>query len=162
MTVDQQVFRQAMRLWTTGVTVVTSAQGEEHRGMTVSSFTSVSVEPPVICVSINRQARTHALIQSSGRLGVTILSEAQQELSDCFAGKIDDENGDRFSNVDTFTLVSEVPFLKGGIAFFDCRVIQKMDIGTNTVFLGEVEALQYNERGEPLLYTNQSYQLLQK
>lgn len=161
MKIDENEFRQTMRLWATGVTVVTSAHAGKSHGMTVSSFTSVSAIPPVVCVSINSQARTHQLISESGSFGVTILEESQGAVSDCFAGRVP-EDGDRFSGVPVFTLETGSPLIEGGIAFFDCKVVQKIQFGQNTVFFGEVLALKHLENGNPLLYTNRSYQSLQK
>jgi flavin reductase (DIM6/NTAB) family NADH-FMN oxidoreductase RutF len=161
MTIDEKLFRQVMSNWTTGVTVVTSAHNNSKHGMTVSSFTSVSVNPPVVCVSINQQARTHELIAQSGVFAVTVLEEAQGPISDCFAGRVADE-GDRFYGIDTFTMQTGAPLMTGGIAFFDCKVIQKVTFGGNTVFFGEVLAARYSETGKPLLYSNRVYQSLQK
>ncbi len=161
MKIEENAFRQTMRLWATGVTVVTSAfQGKTH-GMTVSSFTSVSATPPVVCVSLNNQARTHQLIEQSGVFGVTILEESQGAVSDCFAGRVS-EDGDRFSGIPVFTMETGSPLIQGGIAFFDCKVVQKIKFGQNTVFFGEVQALRYQQSGNPLLYTNRAYQTLQK
>lgn len=161
MQINENEFRQTMRLWATGVTVVTSMHAGKSHGMTVSSFTSVSANPPVVCVSINNQARTHQLITESDRFGVTILEASQGAISDCFAGRIP-EDGDRFDGVQVFTLETGSPLIEGGIAFFDCKVIKEIQFGQNTVFFGEVQSLKYLESGNPLLYTNRSYQTLQK
>jgi flavin reductase (DIM6/NTAB) family NADH-FMN oxidoreductase RutF len=159
--IDEATFRQVMRFWTTGVTVVTTAFENDRHGMTVSSFTSVSAVPPVVCVSVNQQARTHTLIEKSGVFGVTVLEESQGAISECFAGRASEE-GDRFSGIDTFSLETGVPMISGGIAFFDCKVIGKSVFGANTVFFGEVIATRTNEKGNPLLYSNRTYQVLQK
>lgn len=161
MKIDEPLFRQTMRLWATGVTIVTSGDDANRHGMTVSSFTSVSVTPPVVCVSINTQARTHQLIASTGNFGVTILAEDQGSLSDCFAGRVADE-GDRFYGVDTFKLETGTPLLEGGLAWFDCKVVGKLEFGGNTVFFGEVVAVKSNDSVKPLLYANRAYQSLQK
>lgn len=161
MKIDETQFRQTMRLWATGVTIVTSGDEANRHGMTVSSFTSVSVTPPVVCVSLNSQARTHQIISETGTFGVTILAEEQGPLSDCFAGRVPEE-GDRFFGVDTFKLETGAPLLDGGLAWFDCKVIQKVDFGSNTVFFGEVVAVKSNDAVKPLLYANRAYQSLQK
>lgn len=161
MQINENEFRQTMRLWATGVTVVTSMHAGKSHGMTVSSFTSVSANPPVVCVSINNQARTHQLITESACFGVTILEASQGAISDCFAGRVP-EDGDRFDGVQVFTLETGSPLIEGGIAFFDCKVIKEIQFGQNTVFFGEVQSLKYLESGNPLLYTNRSYQTLQK
>ena len=159
MPVDPNDLRLAMRRWVTGVTIVSvEYQGIQH-GMTVSSFTSVSLEPPTILVSLERVARTHGLVLKAGSFGVTILSTEQEEVSDRFAGrKTEYEN--RFLNLKTHTLVSNAPFIDGGLAFFDCRVISTLDSGTHTLFVGEVLAVEFEDGEEPLLYYNQQYRRL--
>lgn len=161
MIIDEKTFRQAMSYWATGVSVVTSNfEGRSH-GMTVSSFTSISANPPVVCVSLNQQARTHQLVEQSGVFAVTILEEVQGPISDCFAGRIPEE-GDRFFGLDTFILETKSPLITGGIAFFDCKVFGKVTFGQNTVFFGEVVAARVSETGRPLLYSNRAYQSLHK
>lgn len=159
--IDESSFRQVMRFWTTGVTVVTTAFENDRHGMTVSSFTSVSVVPPVVCVSVNQQARTYHLIERSGVFGVTVLEESQGAISECFAGRVA-EDGDRFSGIDTFQMETGSPMIAGGIAFFDCKVVGKSTFGGNTVYFGEVVSARYVDTGNPLLYSNRTYQVLQK
>jgi flavin reductase (DIM6/NTAB) family NADH-FMN oxidoreductase RutF len=159
MTVDEKTFREAMRFWTTGVTIATTWLGGLQRGLTVSSFTSVSVAPPVVLVSINRFSRSHQMIQQAGIYAVTILEESQQALASRFAGLVPEEE-DRFTGVATHTLATGCPILEGGVASFDCRVIQSVDVGDNTIFLGEVLAAEYHEKRQPLLYSNRAYQTL--
>ncbi len=161
MIVDEKIFRQTMRKWATGITIVSSEYEGSYHGMTVSSFTSVSVIPPIICISINSQVRTHQLIQQSGFFAITILEESQGAISECFAGRVPEE-GDRFSGVDTFTLETKAPLITGGLAFFDCKVVQTVSFGQNTVFFGEVLAVKTSDEGRPLLYSNQTYQSLHK
>jgi flavin reductase (DIM6/NTAB) family NADH-FMN oxidoreductase RutF len=161
MTIDDKTFRQTMRFWATGVTVVTTWFEGLQRGLTVSSFTSVSTIPPVVLVSINRFSRTHQLILESGIYAVTILEQSQQPISDKFAGLIPEEE-DRFYGLSTFTLATGAPIIAGGVASFDCKVTQTLDIGDNTVFFGEVLAAQYNDKLKPLLYTNRTYKSIKE
>jgi flavin reductase (DIM6/NTAB) family NADH-FMN oxidoreductase RutF len=161
MPVDPLELRLAMRNWATGVTIVSVVyQGVQH-GMTVSSFTSVSLNPPTVMISLERISRTHEMLVQSGYFGVTILTNRQQEISDRFAGR-ETEFSDRFAGLTTFTLASGVPFIEGGLAFFDCRLVASHLSGTNTLFLGEVIAIQPGEQGEPLLYFNRRYNRLRK
>jgi flavin reductase (DIM6/NTAB) family NADH-FMN oxidoreductase RutF len=153
-------FRQAMRNWTTGVTIVTvSYQGIQH-GMTVSSFASVSLTPATVLISMERDARTHDMLVESGNFGVTILAAEQQDLSERFAGE-HTEFENRFEGLKTFTLVSGVPFLEGGLAYFDCRVIERYALTTNSLFLGEIMALREGPDNPPLVYHNRQYRQLQ-
>src|SRR5512142_586533 len=77
--------RSAMRAWTSGVAIVTAAHGGDWHGMTVSSFTSVSLDPPMVVVSLQTASRTHDVVARAGAFGITILAESQQELSERFA-----------------------------------------------------------------------------
>ena len=161
MPIDPDLLRNAMRQWATGVTVVTAEHNGVRHGMTVNSFTSVSLTPPLILVSLERTTRTHALVEKSSHFGVTILSDQQQEVSDCFAGRIERE--DRFSNLETHTLVSGSPLISGGLAYLDCRVVTEYEAGTHTLFIAEVlvAASSTGEAdGGPLLYYNRSYHRL--
>lgn len=160
--VTEKDLRSAMRYWATGVTVVTAAAGVARHGMTVSSFTSLSLNPPLVMVSLEKSTRTHALVMQSNAFGVTVLAEAQESISNRFAGR-ETEDGDRFENLETFKMTSGSPFLMGGLAFFDCRVVICHDAGTHTVVIGEVVTADVGEFAEdhtPLLYYNQNYQRL--
>jgi flavin reductase (DIM6/NTAB) family NADH-FMN oxidoreductase RutF len=156
---DPDQLRQAMRLWATGVTVVTSAHEGVTHGMTVSSFTSVSLIPPQVLIALAQSTRTHALVKNSRSFGVTVLAEDQQDISDRFAGRLPDEV-DRLPGLETFNLVSGVPLIKGGIAHFDCRVIATFTSGTHTIFIGAVLAADGDLHARPLMYFNRGYQTI--
>ncbi len=166
MTVNPDDLRIAMRQWTTGVAIVTvQYQGIRH-GMTVNSFTSVSLTPPLVLVSLERTAKTHGLVEKAGTFGVTILADHQQGVSECFAGRTT-EHEDRFSNLSTHLMVTGAPFIDGGLAFFDCQVVSTFEAGTHTLFIGEVIALETGaeyspEDVPPLVYYDRSYRGLQK
>ena len=95
MTIHGDLLRHLMRHWTTGVTIVTSIHNGNYHGMTVNSFTSLSINPALITVTLANTTRTQRLVLASSVFGVTILSTDQQELADRFAGKIPEEE-DRF------------------------------------------------------------------
>ena len=160
-TVDPETMREAMRQWATGVTVVSSIYDGLQHGMTVSSFTSVSLDPPLVLVSMAKDARTHDLVQRSKIFGVTLLNQAQDEISDRFAGRTT-EDQDRFAGLDTFTLHTGAPFLSGGLSFLDCAVTASQEVGDNTLFIGEVIAVQVAHEGDPLIYYNRSYRRLMR
>lgn len=156
MTLDSEQLRHAMRAWTTGVTVVTAVHAGQQYGMTVNSFTSISLEPPLVSLTLKKLTHTHQLVEDSGEFSVTILSLVQKELSDRFAGK-HPEIKDRFEGVDTETLTINAPLIKGGIAYFNCRVLNTVPVGENTLFIAEVVAAQSAGTGEPLVYHNRVY-----
>lgn len=157
--VDPETVRITMRRWATGVTVVSAAHDGVQHGMTVSSFTSISLEPPYVLVSLAQHARTHGLVKRSGEFAVTILSADQQEISDRFAGRTPDDE-DRFVGIPTYTLRGSAPLIAGGLAGMCCKVVASFDVGTHTLFVGEVAILSNVADGDPLLYYNRSYQEL--
>ncbi|GAB1470520.1 flavin reductase family protein [Chloroflexota bacterium] len=161
MTLTPEIFRSAMRAWSAGVTVVTAVQGEERHGMTVNSFTSISLEPATISISLQRNTRTYDLIQRSGAFGLTILADDQAQVSDLFAGR-NPEVSDRIAAVQTETLVSGSPLIVGGLAWLDCRIVHTYDAGMSTLFIAEVLAARGTDSGAPLIYHNREYWNLSK
>lgn len=151
--------RTAMRAWTTGIAIVTAAHKGEQHGMTVSSFASISLDPPLIAVSLQTASHTHDLVRRAGAFGVTILSVAQQDLSERFAGRSDD-GGDRLDGLQTEAFVTGAPFIKGGLAFLDCRVQQTIAAGMNTLFIAEVVAVREDDHDAPLVYHDRTYRRL--
>jgi flavin reductase (DIM6/NTAB) family NADH-FMN oxidoreductase RutF len=152
--------RRAMRRWVTGVSIVTSHQDGVNHGMTVNSFVSVSLEPPLVVITLAKNTRTHAQIEQSMRFGVTMLNVEQQHLAEIFAGRVADA-GDRFSGVETFSLGSPVRLIQGGMAGLDCRVVHTYDLPQSTLFFGQVEAVYVGEGGEPLIYFNRDFHRMQ-
>ena len=161
MTLDPEKLRSAMRAWTTGVAIVTSIYADQQYGMTVNSFTSISLEPPLICVTLKRLTHTHDLVLKSGMFSVTILTSAQKELSDRFAGKMPSLT-DRFEGVQTETISLDSPVFKTGMAYFDCVVVSSMPVGENTLFVAEVVDARGEGGGDPLVYHNREYWKLTK
>jgi flavin reductase (DIM6/NTAB) family NADH-FMN oxidoreductase RutF len=157
LTCDADQLRRLMRLWTSGVTIVTAQAGAEQHGMTVSSFTSVSLTPPLVLISLASSTRTAELVRRGGHFGVTFLAEGQQSIADRFAGRGPDD-ADRFRGLPLFTLASGVPFIQGGLAFLDCRLSGTHPAGTSTLFIGEVIAARQVKSGKPLVYFDRDYQ----
>ena len=161
MTLDSETLRRAMRAWTTGVAIVTSIYGGQQYGMTVNSFTSISLEPPLISVALKRLTYTHELVVKSGMFSVTILTAQQKGLSDRFAGKLP-HVADRFEGVQTETISLDSPVFKDGMAYLDCHVVSSMPVGENTLFIAEVLDARGEGEGEPLVYHNREYWKLTK
>ncbi|HXF85428.1 MAG TPA: flavin reductase family protein [Anaerolineales bacterium] len=156
MTIEPEQLRQAMRAWTTGVAIITAVHDSRRYGMTVNSFNSVSLDPPLICVTLRKHTHTHELVEKSGEFALTILSSSQSELSDRFAGKIPNIQ-DRFDGVETETLLLQAPLIKGGLAYFNCRVVHTYPAGENTLFIAEVVAASVQGEGDPLVYHNRLF-----
>jgi flavin reductase (DIM6/NTAB) family NADH-FMN oxidoreductase RutF len=150
-----------MRAWTTGVAIVTATHEGQRYGMTVNSFTSISLDPPLISVTLKQLTHTHELVHKSGEFAMTILSAKQRDLSDIFAGKIADIK-DRFEGVETEKLLIDAPLIKGGMAFLNCRVMNSITAGENTLLLAEVIAARGEGEGAPLVYHNRVFWKLVK
>ena len=161
MTLDPENLRSAMRAWSAGVTVVTAVHEGERHGMTVNSFTSISLTPPLLIISLQQNTRTHELVMKSRAFGLTILAVDQVNVSDLFAGRMP-EVEDRLATVKTETLVTGSPLIVGGLSWLDCRVVQTYDAGMTTLFISEVVAARGTGSGEPLLYHNREYWKLVK
>lgn len=145
-----------MRGWSAGVTVVAAAFEEQYHGMTVNSFTSISLDPAVITISLQGSTRTHEIIIQSRAFGLTILSNEQAHISDLFAGRRP-EVTDRFAELKTEILLTGSPLIVGGLSWLDCRVLQTVDVGLNTLFISEVVAARAGKAGDPLIYHNRKY-----
>jgi flavin reductase (DIM6/NTAB) family NADH-FMN oxidoreductase RutF len=144
-----------MRTWSSGVTIVTARSGGDQHGMTVSSFTSVSLDPPLIIISLHTGSHTYRLVKESGAFAVNILSGDQKLLSESFAGSFPDL--DRFEGLQTEVLETGAPIITGSLAGLDCRVTQVLPAGMNTVFLAEVVAVREGAPGQPLVYHDRKY-----
>jgi flavin reductase (DIM6/NTAB) family NADH-FMN oxidoreductase RutF len=151
MSIDPTLFRAALGRFASGVTVVSVQDAEGLAAITVSAFCSVSMEPPLVLVSIGQRSRAHPRIASAGRFGVSVLADVQQELSDRFAGRPDVAGVPEWE-VDGW----ESPVLKGALARLDCRVEQAVSAGDHTLFLGRVVRADVHE-GEPLAYWRGAY-----
>ncbi|MCC7210003.1 MAG: flavin reductase family protein [Anaerolineae bacterium] len=162
-TVDPEMLRVTMRKWASGVTVVTTAleseSGVQRAGMTVSSFTSVNLDPPTILVCLDDSTYTYSLVKKSGVFAVSILAVGQDNLSTRFAG-LDPKISDRFAGLELTTALTGAPILPGIAAWLDCRVSALYDAGSHTIVLGEVLAAGNETAAMPLIYFNRGYHAL--
>jgi flavin reductase (DIM6/NTAB) family NADH-FMN oxidoreductase RutF len=156
MDIKGEILRDAMRNWASGVAVITSSCGSARAGTTISSFTSISLEPPLILLNLAAENPTQTMILQSGIFGITLLSDRQKEVSDLFAG-YNKEIQDRFNAVKTFALKSGVPFIEGGLAYLDCKVYHRCEMPKSVVIVGEVLDGRLGEKGSPLVYLNRGY-----
>jgi flavin reductase (DIM6/NTAB) family NADH-FMN oxidoreductase RutF len=159
--IQPEELKQAMRAWITGVTIVTGRHNGQIHGMTANSFNSIALSPPTVLVALQSHSRTRAVVHEGGVFGVTILETDQMDLAKRFAGHSDTEQP-RFEGVDTFSLVTGAPLLKGGMAYLDCKVINAFEVGPSTVYLGKVLAAQNSPQStQPLLYFNRQWRRLE-
>lgn len=160
MTFDPESFRNAMRAWTTGVAVLMSAHENEIYGMTINSFTSLSLDPPLVTVVIKNDTRVFELVTQSRAFSVTLLSSTQQELAENFASKL--HGAERMASIATETLPSGASILTDGLAWLDCRVVHTYAAGVNTLFVAEVIEARVRSTESPLVYHNRGYHQLAK
>lgn len=148
MGVTNKEFRAALSRFASGVTVVTLRDGEGNmHGITVSAFSSVSLNPPLILVCIDNEAGSHYAFHEGKRFVVNILSEEQTEYSIRFASQIPD----KFINLHHHEGLEGIPVLKNALVNLECRLSQHFVAGDHTIFIGEVERAHINE-GNPLVY----------
>ena len=145
-----------MRSFPTGVTVVGSAYGGEKRGMTVNSFTSVSLNPPTVLVCIMKDSGCHPVIEQSGAFSVSVLAEDQSELSSKFADH-DEVDVHRFLSVDHHIGTLDVPLVDGAVAELECAVEDRLSTGDHTVFVGRVVSAKVTSDKAPLVFHRSRY-----
>ena len=155
MPMDDAQFKLAMSQFACGVTVVTTEHDGARYGMTVASFASLSLHPPLVIVCIEIAAKSHDAIVAAGRFGVSILGADQAELSGRFASKKID---DKFEGVRLIE-GARVPLLEGAICTLECRVHDRLPGGDHSIFVGEVVDAQVSD-GAPLLYFRSGYRNL--
>jgi len=153
--ISSDEFRKLLGRWTTGVTVVTACSGDVIHGMTVSAFTEVSLDPPLVLVCCDVTSNTHEVMAEGGVFAVNILARDQESLSNRFASKKDEWR--RFEGLSWETEVTGSPILPDTVAALDCRVVAAHEAGDHVVYVGEVEALRVDATREPLLYQSGTY-----
>ncbi len=153
---DAKSFRDACSLFASGVTVATvrAPDGSTH-GLTVSSFTPVSIEPPLILICIDHGCTFLQHFRACSHFAVNVLAESQRDISVTFACK--DEG--RFEGVAWTPSPNGVPLLHGSVATFECQLAAVIEAGDHAIFLGEVVNAEC-QGGSPLLYFNRDYRVL--
>ena len=152
-----RALRKLRGLFASGVSVVTTAHAGRLRGMTVSAFASVSLEPPLVMIALAHEAGTREMIAESGVFAVNILSDDQEFLSERFAARAPIVN-EQFEGVPYEVAVTGSPILPQSIAWYDCRVEATHDGGDHEVIIGRVVAIGLgDERRQPLLYYANRY-----
>jgi flavin reductase (DIM6/NTAB) family NADH-FMN oxidoreductase RutF len=150
-------FKQALARWASGVTIVTARHGADVHGMTVSAFSSVSLDPPLVLVCADKASNTNALIQRAGVFSVSVLAQGQEALSNKFASK--KEEWRRFDGLACSDGVSGCPRIPGAAVALDCTVEQTVDAGDHFVYIGRVEAVAISD-APPLIHYRAAYRAL--
>jgi flavin reductase (DIM6/NTAB) family NADH-FMN oxidoreductase RutF len=150
-------FRGAMRQLPGGVSVITAGRGNDITGMTVTSVSSLSVEPPSLIVSINREASSWPLIRRHRFFAVNILTADQIDVAERFTGKGGLKGADRFAGADWITRVSGVPLLVGALAAMDCQAEDIIERHSHAIVVGRVLDMQVSKRTAALAYWQGRY-----
>lgn len=145
--------RDTLGRFATGVTVVTALKNGETHGMTANAFVSVSLDPPLVLVSLDNRSHMHRILPSAGRYGISVLAEDQTALSDHFAGRTT-ENADI-----SFISRAGAALLDGAVAHFVVRVVDTHPAGDHTLYVGLVEFFECGD-DKPLLFYAGKYQQL--
>ena len=156
---DQSDFRQGLGLFPTGVTIVTTQpESGDPIGMTVSSFNTVSLNPPLVLWSIDRSSLSLDAFSECEQFAINVLSKDQQDLSNRFASK----GADKFADTPFTKGVGNSPLLKGCIAQLECKTWQTYDGGDHVIIVGEVITYRYDKTREPLVFYAGNYAELGK
>jgi flavin reductase (DIM6/NTAB) family NADH-FMN oxidoreductase RutF len=155
--VTDKALRRIRGLFASGVTVVTTAHAGRLHGLTVSAFSAVSLDPPLVLVCIGNEAAAQELITASGIFAVNVLSDEQEFLSERFAARAPIVN-EKFEGVPYHVAATGAPILEESIAWYDCRLAATHQGGDHVIFMGKVEAIGFGaETRRPLLYFANRY-----
>src|SRR5262249_42577789 len=153
MPVDKQEFRRVLGHFAAGVTVITTV-GDDGKpyGLTATAFTSVSLEPPLVLVCVDKRSESHPHFHVSGVFAVNFLTTDHEHLSRRFAVS----GGDKFTDLAVDGGVTGAPLLRDALGHLECRTVEVFEGGDHTIFLGQVEAADARD-GEPLVYFRGAY-----
>ena len=156
MAIDSREFRRALGQFATGITVVTTRDGDGRPlGLTVNAFCSVSLEPPLVLICIDRRSEVNTGLVDTGRFNVSVLTEAQEDVSRRFAAG----GPTKFEGIALPPGGNGLPLVAEALAVLECRLAATHDAGDHTIYVGEVERLQCRP-GRPLVYHGSAYRRL--
>jgi len=162
--VGQEDFRSAMRRLAGGVTLVTAGQGESRRGLTATAVCSLSMDPPSLLVSINRQSECLAVIDKMGAFGVNIISQEHKLLSEKFASRCGLNGCEKFAAGQwSSSFVNSVPLLDDALVAIDCRVLDMIERGSHMIVIGGAQEVRAGGRvrDSVLVYWQGAYSVLE-
>ena len=151
MVASNDLFKELMRRFAAGVTLVTFNENKKFGGLTVSSFCSLSMDPPLVLICIDRKIVSHDSLEKADTFGVNICNSEQGKLAWDFANSKIDKNELIKSLPHTLTELG-TPLLEGCLATMECKITKKYDGGDHTIFIGQVEEGKFDENAKPLVY----------
>ena len=154
--ITASAFTSALSQAANGVSVVTTSDGKQRAGLTVSSMCSVCAEPALVLVCVNPDNEFCVQANANKHFAINILNSEQQNLGMVFAGLTEDENADRFQTGTWSNLTTGSPILKDALVALDCRLESSTLKGTHNIYFGQVVDVR-TTGGEPLLYTDRSF-----
>ena len=155
MSVDAMTYRQVVGNFATGVAVVTSGSGEDCHGVTVNSFTSVSLDPTLLLVCLDRASRSRATIIDSGVFNINVLRADQEHVSRLFAAK--ERPATWYEDLHCETGILGAPLIPGCLAYMECHLSESHEAGDHTILIAEVQHARVAGEGEPLLFFRAKY-----
>jgi flavin reductase (DIM6/NTAB) family NADH-FMN oxidoreductase RutF len=154
--IDSSTYRKALGHFCSGVTVITTVYESKIHGMTANAFCSVSLNPPLVLISVDQKSHMHRLLAQSGFYGVSVLARNQESLSQHFAGRPQQDLHL------PFIWRKDCPVLEGALVQLVCRVTEAHPAGDHVLYIGQVEYLQYSDEHVPLLFYSGKYKALEE
>jgi flavin reductase (DIM6/NTAB) family NADH-FMN oxidoreductase RutF len=158
---ESAVFRQAMREFAAGVSIVACGAGDGRSGCTVTALTSLSLSPPTLLVCLSREAQTLSRLTDTGAFSVSVLGARHRELADRFASRVAERGAARFAVGRWTTLATGSPLLADALVAIDCRVEEILERHTHAIVIGAVVAVQRGEGGAALAHWRSQYEMLE-
>jgi flavin reductase (DIM6/NTAB) family NADH-FMN oxidoreductase RutF len=158
MSVDATEYRRVVGNFATGVAVVTTGSGEDAHGVTVNSFTSVSLDPTLLLVCLDRSSRSRATIIETGVFNINVLSDGQEHVSRLFASR--DRPPTWFQDLHCVRGELGAPLIPGCLAYMQCQLIESHEAGDHTILIAEVQRAEIAEDGAPLCFFRGKYAFL--
>ena len=160
MTTTPTELRRVFGCFATGVTIVTCRTPEFAHGITVNSFTSVSLDPPLVLICVDRRTIAYELLPKAGAFAINILAENQRWISDFFAKRLAIDPADEFATIPHHSGNGGAPLIDGAIAYIECRLASTIPAGDHDIFISDVLSADIQSDDPPLLFHRGRYPMM--